>query len=353
MITAVQGVAITPVTLVATGGTGTGYTFTATGAAGGAEHLDWRNDLWDAPTVNGTFSYTVTITDSAGNKGTLSCSVTASAPSVTSACAVITAVQGVAITPVTLSASGGTGTGCTFTATGLPAGLGVPTGGTISGTPTVSGTFSYTVTITDSAGNKGTLNCSVTVSAPVTSACAVITAVQGVAITPVTLSASGGTGTGYTFTATGLPTGLSISTGGTIWDADVSGTFSYTVTITDSAGNKGTLNCSVTVSAPVTSACAVIAAVQGVAITPVTLSASGGTGTGYTFAATGLPTGLSISTGGMISGTPTVSGTFSYTVTITDGAGNKGMLNCSVTVSAPVTSACAVITAVQGVAIMR
>ena len=172
-----------------------------------------------------------------------------------------------------------------------------------------------------------------TVSAPVTSACAVITAVQGVAITPVTLSASGGTGTGYTFTATGLPAGLSISTGGTISGTPtVSGTFSYTVTITDSKGNKGTLNCSVTVSAPVTSACAVITAVQGVAITPVTLSASGGTGTGYTFTATGLPTGLSISTGGTIPGTPTVNGTFSYTVTIQK-RGNKGTLNCSVTVS--------------------
>ena len=49
-----------------------------------------------------------------------------------------------------------------------------------------------------------------------------------------------------------------------------------------------------------------ISANQNVAITPVTLTATGGTGTGYTFMATGLPTGLSISASGVISGTPTV-----------------------------------------------
>ena len=56
----------------------------------------------------------------------------------------------------------------------------------------------------------------------------------------------------------------------------------------------------------------VINAVQGVAITPVTMTASGGTGTGYTFSATGLPAGLTMSSSGTISGTPTVSGTFPY-----------------------------------------
>jgi hypothetical protein len=75
-------------------------------------------------------------------------------------------VQGVAITPVTLTGSGGAGGPYTFSATGLPAGLTMSSVGTISGTPTVSGTFNYTVTITDKSGNKGTLNCSVTVNPP-------------------------------------------------------------------------------------------------------------------------------------------------------------------------------------------
>jgi len=62
----------------------------------------------------------------------------------------------------------------------------------------------------------------------------------------------------------------------------------------------------------------------GIAITPVTMVGSGGAGGPYTFTATGLPAGLSISSAGVISGTATVSGTFNYTVTVTDSAGNTG-----------------------------
>ena len=98
---------------------------------------------------------------------------------ITSNCVAINAIENVPITPVTLTATGGAGGPYTFTATGLPPGLSISTSGTISGTPTATGTFSYTVTITDSAGNKGTLNCSVTVAPPPLPTC-------GTALVPVT-----------------------------------------------------------------------------------------------------------------------------------------------------------------------
>ena len=59
------------------------------------------------------------------------------------------------------------------------------------------------------------------------------------------------------------------------------------------------------------------------AITPLQLTASGGTPP-YQWTATGLPTGLSISTSGLISGTPTVRGTFTVTATATDSVGASG-----------------------------
>lgn len=57
---------------------------------------------------------------------------------------------GSAITPFTLTATGGTAP-YTWTATGLPAGVTVASGGAVSGTPTESGTFTVTATATDSA----------------------------------------------------------------------------------------------------------------------------------------------------------------------------------------------------------
>src|SRR6185312_11856472 len=64
--------------------------------------------------------------------------------------------------------------------------------------------------------------------------------------------------------------------------------------------------------------------------------ASGGT-PGYTYAVTGgsLPTGLSMDSAGFISGTPTASGPFSWTTTITDFIGAQGTQVCGITVAAP------------------
>jgi 5'-nucleotidase len=64
-------------------------------------------------------------------------------------------------------------------------------------------------------------------------------------------------------------------------------------------------------------------ATAGTAIAPITLSASGGTPP-YTWTATGLPDGVALSGGGVVSGTPTTAGTSSVTVTATDSAGGSG-----------------------------
>jgi hypothetical protein len=232
--------------------------------------------------------------------------------------------------------SGGVGGPYTFTATGLPAGVSISSSGTISGTPTVSGTFNYTVTVTDSAGNKGTVNCTITVAAPapVSATCLNINAAQGSALTPVTMVGSGGAGGPYTFTATGLPSGVTISSSGTISGTPtVNGTFSYTVTITDSKGNKGTLKCSIKVCPPVTGTSRCADGKKGQQISPVQVAGSGGSGGPYTYQGSDLPPGLSISQSGVISGTPTQTGSYNYTVTVYDSAGNKGTVNCMSTIS--------------------
>ena len=70
----------------------------------------------------------------------------------------------------------------------------------------------------------------------------------------------------------------------------------------------------------------------GTAISPFTLSASGGTPP-YTWTGTGLPPGVSVSSSGTVSGTPTTAGTYNATVTATASAGGSGSATFTFTVT--------------------
>jgi Putative Ig domain len=102
--------------------------------------------------------------------------------------------------------------------------------------------------------------------------------------------------------------GAPMCTAGVGWDGPTGlGTPNGTAAFVNGTGGGG----SVTVANPGSKSTVVGTAVS------LTLSASGGTAP-YTWSATGLPTGLSISSGGVISGTPSVVGSFSVTVTAHD-----------------------------------
>jgi hypothetical protein len=143
-----------------------------------------------------------------------------------------------------------------YKATGLPAGLSISsTTGVISGTTKTAGTSSVTVTGTDSTGpsgsatftwNVGTTSNTVTVTNPGSQAGTVGTAASlQIAATD---SASGQT---LTYSATGLPAGLSISstTGLISGTPTTAATSSVTVTATDTTGASGSATFSWTISA--------------------------------------------------------------------------------------------------------
>lgn len=146
-------------------------------------------------------------------------------------------------------------------------------------------------------------------------------------------SASGQT---LTFSATGLPAGLSISssTGLISGTPTTAGTSSSTVTATDTTGASGSASFSWKVNSNVNTVTVTNPGSQtstvGTAVSLQIHASDSAGGQTLTYSATALPAGLSISgSTGLISGTPTTAGTSSSTVTATDTTGASGSASFS------------------------
>jgi sugar lactone lactonase YvrE len=145
-------------------------------------------------------------------------------------------------------------------------------------------------------------------------------------MTPITVAGSKGIGT-LSYSATGLPGGISIDSGtgvisGTPAAADTLGAHTVTVTVTDQTpGTPDTATTTFTLTLSTALSVDPISNVsdnKGAAITPIQVQAHAGT-PGYTYAATGLPIGVSIDSTGLISGTPTDAvGKYAVHVTVKD-----------------------------------
>jgi len=141
-----------------------------------------------------------------------------------------------------------------------------------------------------------------------------------------TLTAANGTGP-YTFSvpANTLPTGLALdpTTGMISGTPTTNGPSTFTVTATDANGASGTRPYTLTVSDPLAITTTAIAPVsKGVAYNAPVATTGGRGPNAFAVTAGSLPAGLSISPAtGVISGTPTTNGPFSFGVTATDADG--------------------------------
>ncbi len=202
--------------------------------------------------------------------------------------------------------------------------------GTISGSPIQTGAFPVTITATDTgatgAGAPFTISGSYTLN--VTAPTIVVTpgtlpnASSGTAYS-ARLAASGAVAP-YSFSLTGgaLPAGLTLSAEGDLAGTPTaSGTFALTVTARDANGQASPTNLTLVVDVPVLAIRpeTLPAASQGLAYSQ-RLSATGGVAP-YRYAVTTgtLPAGLALDPAtGVISGTPTGSGTVNFAITVTD-----------------------------------
>ena len=323
-------------------------TYSATGLPAGLSINSSTGLISGTPTTAGTSSVTVTATDTTGAHGSASFTWTvnpaANTVSVTNP-GNQTGTVGTAVSLQIQASDSASGQTLTYSATGLPAGLSINSStGLISGTPTTAGTSSVTVTATDTTGASGSASFTWTVN-PAANTVSVTnpgnqTGTVGTAVSLQIQASDSASGQTLTYSATGLPAGLSInsSTGLISGTPTTAGTSSVTVTATDTTGAHGSASFTWTVN-PAANTVSVTnpgnqTGTVGTAVSLQIQASDSASGQTLTYSATGLPAGLSInSSTGLISGTPTTAGTSSVTVTATDTTGAHGSASFTWTVN--------------------
>src|SRR5437870_1036733 len=250
-------------------------------------------------------------------------------PPVISSGAAATGTVGVAFTYQIVASNCPT----SYNATGLPSGLTVNTStGLISGTPTTAGTYSVTISATNSGGTgSATLTLTIKPPAPVITSPATATGQVGVAFSYQITATNNPT----SYNATGLPAGLTVntSTGLISGTPTTAGTYSVTISATNSGGTgSATLTLTINPAKPVITSSLTATGQVGVAFSYQITATNNPT----SYNATGLPAGLTVNPStGVISGTPTTTGIYSVTISATN-SGGTGTATLIITINNPV-----------------
>jgi hypothetical protein len=342
---ATSGTAYTT-TLAATGGQSP-YTWAlASGTLPIGLTLNAAGVLAGTPSQSGTFNFTVSVKDS---------ETTPKVASQALSLVVQAAVPALSITTASLSnATSGTAYSTTLAATGgqspykwslasgtFPTGMTLSTAGVLAGTPSQNGTFNFTVSATDSEATP--LIASKAFSLVVQAALSITTtslanATSGTTYS-TTLAATGGQSPYKWSLASGtLPTGMTLSTAGVLAGTpSQSGTFNFTVSATDSEAIPwvASLPLSLLVSAPLSITTTSLPGGTVNTAYSTTVSATGGVASySWSVSSGALPTGISLSSAGVVSGTPSVSGTFNVILGVHDSQGTSTTANFSITIAA-------------------
>ena len=340
----------TPLSIATTGNPPNGIValpyFTQLIAVGGTQPYTWQlvsgalpngllldpatGAIQGTPTKPGSFPFTVTVTDANGNTATASFTISVVATPVTLTLDLSSLPNGNinVFYSSTINVSGGVAPyTCAILSGALPTGLTLGPNCLVSGTPTVAGSFTFTVQATDSSSPDLTTTGQFTIvilPAPVTFTFGNPLPGTIEVVYNQTILINGGTAP-YTcaLLSGSLPTGLTLNPNCTLTGTPVaSGNFTFRISVTDGGGNTGTgLILLVINPATLTFTPTVLPnGTVNIAYSQTFVITGGLAPYTCAFASGALPAGLALNPNCTLTGTPTVSGTFTFAVKASDSA---------------------------------
>jgi uncharacterized protein (DUF433 family) len=295
-------------------------------------------------TAQGSYTATLRVTDGDAQTATMAVNITVAGDLSITGTPANFGTTTVAYSDSSLGHSGGQSPYAFSISSGaLPAGLTLNTGtGAITGTPTTPGTYNFTVKVSDANASFASTALTITVAAFPALSGSLPDATNGVAYSASYTASGGHAPLAYDISVGSLPNNLTInsSTGVISGTPDTNGASTFTVRATDAHGNVATRAGTVTVyAAPALSGSYTTAMEATVAYSSNAVTVSGGKAPiAWTVSGGTLPPGLTLNgTNGLLSGTPTTAGSYTFTVRATDALGRTASSTFTRTVAARLT----------------
>jgi len=330
--------ALSPGTPTRTVGTSTVFSSTVTGGFLGTVTWSstagtWVGSTWTAPAAPGSTTITATSVDDPTKSATTVVTVVAApvAASLVAAKGTITTATATTVTPTFANGTakiGTTGPGSSNLTAAATSGVAINTGA-------LAATTTFTLTVTNAAGDTATTTATITVvAAPVAGALVAtkgtVTTGSSTTLTPTFSNGTatiGTTGPGSSNISASATSGTAVATG------LLSSNTTYTLTVTNAAGDTATANVTVTVvAAPVATslvaASGTVTAGTGTTVTPTFSNGTatiGTTGPGSSNITASATSGTAVATGNLATNT-------TFTMTVTNAAGDTATVATTITV---------------------
>ena len=296
--------------------------------------LNNDGSITGTPTTVGV--YTVTVSDcNTGGCAVRTVTITVNDPASEPIAAVYPDGVGVELTPLTVTptiTSGGPAVSAALATGSITTGMTINADGTITGTPALgsAGTYHATITLTNASGGSITIPVTITISAagstPITADYPTSTIEVGTYLEVTPNITSGGPAVSATLAGGNIPPGMTLNADGTITGTPTTtGTYTAQITLTNASGGQTTVPATIIVT-PL-GATAILAGYTpaiGPVNTPLTVTpsvTSGGPVVSASLATGSLPPGMTLNNDGSISGTPTVEGVYTMSITLCNGTG--------------------------------